>query len=388
MNGVWLSLAVTMAIQALVSLVVFAPPVLAPVAVTEIGVPASAIGILTALIYSSAAFAALRSGGTIGRYGPMRASQMSLLLCAVGIALFASGNVVLVGLGALVIGLGYGAVTPSSSAILAERVPPTLRAFIFSLKQTGVPIGGTLAGALVPALMLAFGWKAAAMATGGLCLGLMVAVQPWRRAVDSGSRMPDAEPLGLIEPLRLVLADRRLREMAWAAFAYSGMQMCLGSFLVVFLHEHAGASVAAAGVALSVAMAAGVCGRILWGVAADNWVKPRLLLGGLGVAMALAAFATAAVSASWPLLPVLAVSMAYGATAVGWNGVYLSEVARTAPAGQAAAATGASLALTYCGVVTLPLLFWAMVATTGSYTAAFGVVGLLTLWRGAVLLRR
>jgi predicted MFS family arabinose efflux permease len=268
--------------------------------VTEIGVPASAIGILTALIYSSAAFAALRSGGTIGRYGPMRASQMSLLLCAVGIALFASGNVVLVGLGALVTGLGYGAVTPSSSAILAERVPPTLRAFIFSLKQTGVPIGGTLAGALVPALMLAFGWKAAAMATGGLCLGLMVAVQPWRRAVDSGSRMPDAEPLGLIEPLRLVLADRRLREMAWAAFAYSGMQMCLGSFLVVFLHEHAGASVAAAGVALSVAMAAGVCGRILWGVAGDNWVKPRLLLGGLGVAMALAAFATAAVSASWP----------------------------------------------------------------------------------------
>jgi MFS family permease len=388
MNGVWLSLAVTMAIQALVSLVVFASPVLALVAVTEIGVPASAIGILTALIYSSAAFAALRSGGTIGRYGPMRASQMSLLLCAVGIALFASGNVVLVGLGALVTGLGYGAVTPSSSAILAERVPPTLRAFIFSLKQTGVPIGGTLAGALVPALMLAFGWKAAAMATGGLCLGLMVAVQPWRRAVDSGSRMPDAEPLGLIEPLRLVLADRRLREMAWAAFAYSGMQMCLGSFLVVFLHEHAGASVAAAGVALSVAMAAGVCGRILWGVAADNWVKPRLLLGGLGVAMALAAFATAAVSASWPLLPVLAVSMAYGATAVGWNGVYLSEVARTAPAGQAAAATGASLALTYCGVVTLPLLFWAMVATTGSYTAAFGVVGLLTLWRGAVLLRR
>jgi MFS family permease len=376
-----------MAIQALVSLVVFAPPVLAPVGVTEIGVPASAIGILTALIYSSAAFAALRSGGTIGRYGPMRASQMSLLLCAVGIALFASGNVVLVGLGALVTGLGYGAVTPSSSAILAERVPPTLRAFIFSLKQTGVPIGGTLAGALVPALMLAFGWKAAAMATGGLCLGLMVAVQPWRRAVDSGSRMPDAEPLGLIEPLRLVLADRRLREMAWAAFAYSGMQMCLGSFLVVFLHEHAGASVAAAGVALSVAMAAGVCGRILWGVAGDNWVKPRLLLGGLGVAMALAAFATAAVSASWPLLPVLAVSMAYGATAVGWNGVYLSEVARTAPAGQAAAATGASLALTYCGVVTLPLLFWAMVATTGSYTAAFGVVGLLTLWRGAVLLR-
>jgi predicted MFS family arabinose efflux permease len=387
MNGVWLSLAVTMAIQTLVSLVVFAPPVLAPVAEPEVGVPASAIGILTALIYSSAAFAALRSGSTIGRYGPMRTSQISLLLCAVGIALFATANVTLVALGALVIGLGYGVVTPSSSAILAERVPPNLRAFIFSLKQTGVPIGGALAGALLPALMLAFGWKVAALATSGLCLGLTVAVQPWRRAVDAGSRMPDAEPVGLVEPLRKVLADRRLREMALASFAYSGMQMCLGSFLVVFLHERAGLSVAAAGAALSVAMAAGIAGRVLWGVAADNWIKPRLLLGALGVAMSLAAFAVATVSANWPLLPVLVVSLAYGATAVGWNGVYLSEVARTAPAGQAAAATGASLALTYCGVVTLPLLFWAIVAGTGSYAAAFVVTGCLTLWRGAVLLR-
>lgn len=388
MNAIWLSTLVTLAIQALASLVVFTPPVLAPVAESDVGVPASAVGVFTALIYLSAAFSALSSGGVIGHFGPMRVSQASLLLCGTGIALMASANVWLIAAGALIIGVGYGPVTPSSSAILAERVPPSLRNFIFSLKQTGVPIGGAMAGALIPAVVVTLGWRAGAVAAAALCLCLAALVQPWRRAVDAGSRDPGVRVPGFVEPLRIVLRHAPLREMALASFTYSGMQMCLGSFLVVFLHDHASLSVGAAGAALSVAMAAGIGGRIFWGVAADNWVNPRVLLGILGVAMSLSAFATATISVRWPLGLVLLVSFIYGGTAVGWNGVYLSEVARIAPRGQAAAATGASLAMTYSGVVALPLLFWALVSITGGYVASFVTIGCLTLWRGSRFLRR
>jgi MFS family permease len=319
----------------------------------------------------------------------MRVSQGSLVLAGAGIALMATANVALVALGALVIGVGYGQVTPSSSAILAERAPERLRAFIFSLKQTGVPIGGAVAGVLLPALINVLGWRIAALATAGACVAFALALQPMRAGVDRGSRAADRAPhAGLLEPLRLVLSHARLREMAFASFTYSGMQMCLGSFLVVFLHDHVGFGLAAAGAALSTAMLAGIGGRILWGVVADNWVKPRVLLGLLGVSMALAAFATAFVGAAWPTAIVFAVSFVYGATAVGWNGVYLSEVARTAPPGRAAAATGASLAMTYSGVMVLPFLFWAIVAASGSYAAAFIATGLLTLWRGSYLLRK
>jgi len=388
MNAVWLSTLVTLAIQALASLVVFTPPVLAPVAEGDVGVPASAVGVFTALIYLSAAFSALSSGGVIGHFGPMRVSQASLLLCGVGIAMMASANVWLIAAGALIIGVGYGPVTPASSAILAERVPPSLRNFVFSLKQTGVPIGGAMAGALIPAVVVTLGWRAGALAAAALCLVLAALVQPWRRAVDAGSRAPGVRVPGFVEPLRIVLRHPPLREMALASFTYSGMQMCLGSFLVVFLHDHASLSVGAAGAALSAAMAAGIAGRIFWGVVADNWMNPRLLLGILGVAMSLSAFATATISAQWPLGLVLLVSIVYGGTAVGWNGVYLSEVARIAPRGQAAAATGASLAMTYSGVVALPLLFWAMVSITGGYAASFVALGCLTLWRGSLFLRR
>jgi MFS family permease len=386
-RDVWFSTAITLAIQALASLVIFTPPVLAPVAGVEVGIAASAVGVATALIYISSTFAALISGGVIGRFGPMRVSQMSLILCAGGIALMVSANAWLIAVGALIIGLGYGPVTPSSSAILAERVPPNLRAFIFSLKQTGVPIGGAIAGAMIPALMFSLGWKAAALATSVMCLALAIAIQPWRRAVDAGSRAPDTRAkLGLKATVQLVLSHRRLREMALASLTYSGMQMCLGSFMVVFLHDRVGFSVGSAGAVLAAAMITGIVGRIVWGVVADKWVKPRTLLGLLGCSMSLAAFAIATVTTAWPLALVLAVSVVYGGTAVGWNGVYLSEVARIAPPGQAAAATGASLAMTYFGVVALPLMFWAIVHFTGSYGVAFAAAGGLTLWRGSLLL--
>jgi len=388
MKGVIWPLIATMAIQALVSMAVFAPPVFAPAAHDDIGFPASWVGIVTALTFAAATCGALFSGGVIARIGALRTSQFSLLLCGSGIALIASSNAWLVALGALVMGLGYGPVTPSSSAILADRTPERIRGFIFSLKQTGVPIGGTLAGAIVPTLIVAFGWRISALSVGLACVALAAAIQPYRAVVDLAQHFDrPKKPASLLEPLRLVLAHPRLREMAFASCTYSGMQACLSTFLVVYLTQRIGFTVPVAGAALATAMTAGIIGRISWGVVADNWVKPRALLGILGVTMSVGAALTATFTGTWPLAAIFAVSFAYGATAIGWNGVYLSEVARIAPAGKAGAATGASLAMTYVGVVALPMLFWVIVTLSDSYATAFVAVGSLTLWRGVLLLR-
>jgi fucose permease len=264
-----------------------------------------------------------------------------------------------------------------------------MRAFIFSLKQTGVPIGGALAGAAIPILIVGFGWKEAALFAAGACFLLAVAVQPYRGKVDLAPHSPrPAAPVHLLEPLKLVMSHPRLRELALASFSYSGMQMCMGSFLVVFLTEHVGLTVSSAGAALSIAMIAGTIGRIAWGVFADNWMAPRTVLGVLGALMAASAFVMASVTPSWPYALLLVVSFVFGASAIGWNGVYLSEVVRNAPQGTAGSATGASLAMTYAGVVFLPTIFWLIVHLSGSYPAAFIAVGLFTLWRGSYFFRR
>ena len=389
MKGVIWPLIVTMAIQALVSMAVFAPPVFAPAAHDEIGFPASWVGLVTALTFGAATFGALFSGGIIAKVGAMRMSQYSLLLCGTGIALISTANPWIVALGSIVMGLGYGPVTPSSSAILADRTPERIRSLIFSLKQTGVPIGGAMAGAIVPVLILASGWRAAALVAGLACVVLAMAIQPYRAAVDLARHFDrPVKPASLLEPLRLVLAHPRLREMGFASSTYSGMQSCLSTFLVVYLTQRIGFSVQIAGAALATAMTAGIIGRIAWGIVADNSAKPRAVLGTIGLGMSLAGALTAGFTAGWPLAGIFAVSFVYGLTATGWNGVYLSEVARIAPPGKAAAATGASLAMTYAGVVALPMMFWAIVAVSDSYAAAFVAAAGLTLWRGSYFFRK
>ena len=68
----------------------------------------------------------------------------------------------------------------------------------------------------------------------------------------------------------------------------------------------------------------------------------------------------------------------FGATAIGWNGVQLSQVARHAPPGQAGAVTGASGFLTFTGVVLGPPLFAVLAGMTGSYRAGFAAFGTLS----------
>ncbi|MBT4385716.1 MAG: MFS transporter [Betaproteobacteria bacterium] len=384
------SLLVTLAVQIQASLIVFTPPILAPDAQQDIGVSAAAVGLVTALIYLASVPSALISGLLVSRIGAIRVSQLCVLFASTGIILISTGDPLIIVIGALVVGIGYGAVTPSSSTVLADQAPKNVRSLIFSIKQSGVPIGGAIAGTLVPFLMYRFGWREAAIITGLIGFFVIVLAQLIQKKIDRPTlRSPElAQSLSLIKPIKFVFADRKLRELAVSSFAFSGMQMSLGSYLVVMLTEQAQLTVAVAGYALSVAMIAGVIGRLFWGGLADYGISPRRVLGFLGFLMGLSASAICFVNSEFSITLVYVLAFFFGASAVGWNGVYIAEVARIAPTGQTGMATGGSLAMTYSGVVLLPTSFWLIYLITNSYIWGFLALGLLTFWRGLLFFKR
>ncbi len=144
------ALAATLAIQVFTSLAATAPAVLAPELAREMGVAPQWIGVFVGLVYLGAMLASLVSAGFIERFGAIRVSQVCVLMCAAGIAavglLPAAFAGLLVAI-AVLIGLGYGPITPASSQILVRTTPPSQMALMFSIKQTGVPVGAALAGA-------------------------------------------------------------------------------------------------------------------------------------------------------------------------------------------------------------------------------------------------
>src|SRR6266852_3840402 len=95
--------------------------------------------------------------------------------------------------------------------------------------------------------------------------------------------------------------------------------------------------------------------------------------------MALCALAVALFTSDWPPVAVFAVCVLYGATAVGWNGVFLAEVARLAPQGRVAIVTGGTQFFTFAGVLIGPPVFGAIASMTGSYGTGFALIAALPL---------
>jgi predicted MFS family arabinose efflux permease len=257
---------------------------------------------------------------------------------------------------------------------------------VFSIKQTGVPLGSMLAGAIVPPLALLIDWQWSMGVVAALCL-LCAGVSQGMRAELDSDRQADARIRwgSLIEPIRMVLAHRALFTMAACSFMFSMVQLSLTTYLVTFLHDDLSYGLVAAGLALSVTQLGGIGGRVVWGYVADRWLGARRMLLLLASMMALGALASVFLTTETPHGVVIAILVGFGASAIGWNGVYLAEVARRAPPGMASMATGGTLAFTFLGVVLGPPLFGALSGLFGTYRAGFVGLVLMASISGTVL---
>ena len=388
----FVALVATLAIQAYVSVVASAPAVLAPILATDLGIAPSLIGVFVGLLYAGAMLSSLSGGEFVARFGAIRVSQAATLLCAAGLAMMAIVPVVaavLLVVAAFLIGLGYGPITSASSELLARTTAPDRLALTFSIKQTGVPAGAAIAGAVLPALALALGWRLAflVVAAGGLVVA--VGAEPTRRALDL--RNPDRKVLSIgaiLAPLRLIFRTPRILELSLTGCAFAAVQTCLTSFLVVYLTDSNGWTVVAAGLALTCAAVAAVPGRMIWGAIADRTRAATRVLAVIGFIACVCGVALAASGPTWPTAVLLLIAAVYGSSAIGWNGVQISEVARRSPPGATASMTGASGFITFSGVMIGPMLFAGIVTATGSYRPAFLACATVSGVGAFLLLRR
>lgn len=377
------TLTCTLAIQVVATASTLAFAVLSPVIP---GVGLASVGVFLAVVYVGGMIGCLVGAGLVSATGPVRASQLGLLAQAVALGLLATGEPQVRLLAALVSGLGYGPITPASSQILIRTTAPERMGFVFSLKQTGVPLGGLLAGATLPLLAALWSWQAALGALALLALAVAALSNGQRREFDTAATGRVSIAGNWRQLFGDVLADGRLRSMAAVSLLFSACQLSVSGYLMVFLTTEVGIGLAQAGMIYAVTQGAGIAGRILWGHLADLTGSPRGVLILLAVLMSASAVATGLFTARWTLVPLCLVSTVLGATAIGWNGVYLGEVARLAPPGRVASVTGGALFFTYFGVVSGPPAFGYLAQRTNSLGLAYLALAVVPALSVALLL--
>lgn len=324
----------------------------------DFGLGDERIAVYSLLVYCVGFFSSSAGASAIIKFGPLRASQMCLLAVAWGLLAAGLGMLWLILPAAMLLGLGMGPSTPASSQILARFSTPERAPLVFSIKQTGVPVGGFLAGAVLVPIADAFSWQAALLLTGFIAWAAAIWMQRFRDRFDDEripSRAISIADIGI--SMRSATATPGLRKLAFSGFAFSGLQVIFMYYFIAYAVTDVGLDRVTAGQVYGVASLVAIGGRIFWGWLAGAYVSPRALLVVLSVAMFLSAAAIGAATPEWGVWGLGAAAVAFGASAVSWNGVHLAEVARQAPAGQVAVVMGGVISCCFLGLISMPAIF-------------------------------
>jgi MFS family permease len=112
---------------------------------------------------------------------------------------------------------------------------------------------------------------------------------------------------------------------------------------------------------------------------ADRIGRGIELLAIIGVLASALGLLVASMTPAWSPYLTVVVLFAFGFCLVGWNGLYMAEVARAAGSKNVGVATGGVLAFTFAGIVIGPAAFATVYKLAGSYALTYGIFALAPL---------
>ena len=376
-----------------VAILQFMLPVLGPLLTAEVGRSPEEYGWIGGSIGLGTILFLLCNHAILPVLGPVRTLRLGLLCAVAGIGLMLAGTWTAMVLGALLIGFGYGTTTPAGSQVLADFTPRQVWGTVFSLRQAAVPVGGVIAGVLGSWLVAKSGWRLpleAVMLICGLLIVSLLAVP--RRFNDSRPAKPFSfkelvDPRNVIRPARTVRRVRGLRSLIVAGWSLAFVHATVTSFFVTFLSSGVGMPIVEAAFLFAVLQGCAIFGRIIFGAIADWLGSPVRMLKMLAPMSAISGIMLANIAADWSSAAHLAAAVTIGMTVGTWNGLYLAEIARLAPAADVGEATAGSAVFTFTAYLLAPPIVGWLIPRIGYHTT-FESVAMSALFALAVLLYR
>ena len=347
-------------------------PVMAPHLALMLGVDASYVGYQISLLFGAAMLASGAVGTVVLRWGACRAMQVALWLSAIGMIAALAGKLWVMPLAALCIGTSNALAAAGAAHLLFRFGPPRHRNLIFSIKQTGVPLGWATIALVAPTLTLSFAWQVPLLVILAYAVFTALLLGRWRRFWDDDRDPHAAGRTNLLTGVIVLWQYPTLRYLGFAAFFFSLVQLCVGTFTVNLLVHDVGYSLVAAGVMLSLVQTAGMAGRLSFGWLADRSGHAIAVLILTSIAAAVGCIVSVFISASWPTFMLGLFYALFGVVAYGWNGVMHAQIARLSPPGMVSVATGGVMVWIFAGILVGPALFAAAYRVIGSYTVMFG----------------
>jgi ACS family hexuronate transporter-like MFS transporter len=362
---------------------------LAPLIQSDVGLTNAEVGLFSSAVFAGTWGVLIIMGSLTDRVGVRRMMPLGQAITGMvilGISMV--GGFIQMLLVMFAAGLGRGISHPGISKSIMDWFPTSSRATAMGIKQAGVPAAGIATAAILPTIGLMIGWRYAIAVVGVLIILFGVATALLYRDPSPSGDVPvrGAKPKASIGT---VIRNRALWAISFISILYVIVQLGLSTYLALYLNEvvlvtafpDENARLVAAGGFLAVCQAGGVFGRVFWGVVSDRLFHGRrmLVLTIIGAMAATLSWVTSSFGPGTPIGLLGPIAFMYGASAIGWNGLAQAVIVEAVGKRNAATGVGVSTTFSQIGTVTGAPLFGFVVDVTGTYRAAWMLLGFLSL---------
>lgn len=371
----WLMLSIALLAQITVSIVTQGVPILAPFIQSDLGLTRAQVGLFNSAIMAGSLISMFGAGWVVDVKGERAALIWGNLIVGAFCFTVAATQGFLTALLALfAAGMGASFPTPAGSKAVMSWFPVAKRGVAMGIRQTGIPVGGALAAATLPAIAVTAGWRTAVVVSGVVCF-LSVAVC-WFTY-----RSPDGMTAGIAPGARKT--QERIRDILTRDIALLGLagallplgQFALLTYLALYLKETQNIPFTTTATLLVGAQVAGAAGRVLWGLWSDRWFrqhrKPALVWASI--------FSTSgSLILGWlppgvPLWLVGLIVLFFAFNTIGWHGSWIAMLAEIAGPNKQGRTLGLAMTIMYPGIIAFPPLFGLLVDYTHSWRLAWSV---------------
>ncbi len=267
----WVVLTAATAAQATASFALLGLAALAGFIQRDFHLTAAETGLLFTAGYAAPTLSLLFVGDLLDRKSERLIIGIGAIILAAALLLAATATSYTALLAWLVVaGLGYSSTQPGGSKSVSAWFRGDRLGLAMGIRQAGLPLGGAIAAAILPAVAAAWSWRAAFVAgaaaalAGGLAFALI-----YRPPAESADAAPKRAKLTYAVVADL-LREPWMRNAMIAGLALVSAQYGILAWLMLYLRDHAQITLTRAAFFLSLAQAAGVIGRVALAAASDR----------------------------------------------------------------------------------------------------------------------
>ncbi|AKR10365.1 MFS transporter [Bacillus thuringiensis] len=339
-------------------------------------------GLLVSVVNIGPLFCMLFVGRLLDQYNEKLLISISLFLLGVSFLLtnMVNGfNGLLFVL--LLVGTFYSVSQPGGSKVIMKWFSKENRGLAMGIRQAGIPIGGTLAGVLIPFLTIKYNMAYAVNSIACICIiGGFLFFIFYKEPYIQEKVKQERSKLSFWMQLKEVMCKKELYAIYITGICMISLQMVLVGHFIKFLVTEQSITPILAGKVFSVMFFSGMVGRVILAATSDLFYK-----GNRRTPL----FITVCISIFFILILVMSIhtitNVLYGVSAllgffsIGWFSLFIAEVSESASEESVGMTVSFALTLNQIAIIVAPALFGYIVDKKGYTYAWLCIVVLLTI---------